>query len=101
MENNLTRYLKDMVSRKNKEITFNYDEVVEIMSNTLNNLTERINISDCIELGDYTLRMDYDNYVHVDDADFDAHDLLLEIGICFKDDLDSLKDYKIEQNEVA
>jgi len=101
MENNLTRYLKDMVSKKNKEITFNYDEVVEIMSNTLNSLTETISVNDCIELGDYTLRMEYDNCVYVDGAEFIADDLLDEIGIHFKDNLDSLKDYKIEQNEVA
>lgn len=101
MENNLTRYLKDMVSKKNKEITFNYDEVVEIMANTLNNLTETISVNDYIELGDYTLRMDYDNYVHIEDAEFIADDLLNEIGIYFRDNLDSLKDYKIEQNEVA
>jgi hypothetical protein len=98
MENNLTRYLKDMVSRKNKEITFNYDEVVEIMSNTLNNLAESISFNDCIELGNYTLRMDYDNYVHIEDAEFIADDLLNEIGSGFKNNLDDLKDYKIEQN---
>jgi len=101
MENNLIKYLKNMLAKSNKEITFTYDEVIEIMSNTMNNLDTRADISECIELGDYTLRMDYDNYVHVDNATFYAENLLDEISIYFKDNLDSLKDYKIEQNEVV
>ena len=30
--------------------TFNYDEVIELMSECLNNLEDRIEVNDCIEL---------------------------------------------------
>ena len=74
--------------------TFNYDEVIELMSECLNNLEDRIEVNDCIELIDYDLRMDYDNRVEVEDARFSCSDLYDEIGIDFRDRLDDLVKYK-------
>jgi hypothetical protein len=74
--------------------TFNYDEVIELMSECLNNLEDRIEVNDCIELIDYDLRMDYDNRVEVEDARFGCSDLYDEIGIDFRDRLDELIKYK-------
>ena len=74
--------------------TFNYDEVIEIMSECLNNLEDRVEVNDCIELIDYDLRMDYDNRVEVESAFFSCSDLYDEIGIDFRDRLDELIKYK-------
>tara|TARA_R110000824_G_scaffold344716_1_gene531332 strand:- start:729 stop:983 length:255 start_codon:yes stop_codon:yes gene_type:complete len=74
--------------------TFNYDEVIELMSECLNNLEDRIEVNDCIELIDYDLRMDYDNRVELEDARFRCSDLYDEIGIDFRDRLDELIKYK-------
>jgi hypothetical protein len=74
--------------------TFNYDEIIELMSECLNNLEDRIEVNDCIELIDYDLRMDYDNRVEVEDARFSCTDLYDEIGIDFRDRLDELIKYK-------
>lgn len=74
--------------------TFNYDEVIELMSECLNNLEDRIEVNDCIELIDYDLRMDYDNRVEIEDARFSCSDLYDEIGIDFRDRLDELIKYK-------
>ena len=74
--------------------TFNYDEVIELMSECLNNLEDRIEVNDCIELIDYDLRMDYDNRVELEDARFSCSDLYDEIGIDFRDRLDELIKYK-------
>lgn len=74
--------------------TFNYDEVIELMSACLNNLEDRIEVNECIELIDYDLRMDYDHRVEVDDPRFGCSGLYDEIGIDFKDRLDDLVKYK-------
>lgn len=74
--------------------TFNYDEVIELMSECLNNLEDRVEVNDCIELTDYDLRMDYDNRVEVESAFFSCSDLYDEIGIDFRDRLDELIKYK-------
>ena len=74
--------------------TFNYDEVIELMSECLNNLEDRVEVNDCIELIDYDLRMDYDNRVEVESAFFSCSDLYDEIGIDFRDRLDELIKYK-------
>ena len=74
--------------------TFNYDEVIELMSECLNNLEDRVEVNDCIELIDCNLRMDYDNRVEVEDARFSCSTLYDEIGIDFRDRLDDLVKYK-------
>ena len=74
--------------------TFNYDEVIEIMSECLNNLEDRVEVNDCIELIDYDLRMDYDNRVEVESARFSCSYLYDEIGIDFRDRLNELIKYK-------
>ena len=81
--------------------TFNYDEVIELMSECLNNLEDRIEVNDCIELIDYDLRMEYDNHVRsirveVERARFSCSDLYDEIGIDFRARLNDLAKYKIK-----
>lgn len=74
---------------------FTYDEVIELMSNCLNNLEEHISLGDHIEIIDYDLSM-YDNRVEIDGANFNCDGLYDEISIDFKTRLDALVDYKKE-----
>jgi len=60
--------------------TFTYDEVIELMSECLNNLDEQI---------------DTDKHVKIEeDATYDLESLYDEIGIDFRKRLDDLANYK-------
>lgn len=74
--------------------TFTYDEVVELISECLNNLDERVNTNEAVQLSTYDLEMDYDNYVSIADATFELDNLYNEISIDFIDRLDDLANYK-------
>ncbi len=74
--------------------TFTYDEVIEIMSECLNNLDEQIDTNECVQIEDYSLDMDYDNCVSIADVTFDLDNLYNKIGIDFRDRLDDLANFK-------
>ena len=74
--------------------TFTYDEVIEIMSECLNNLDEQVNTNEAVLLTTYDLQVDYDNYVSIADATYNLDNLYNEISIDFKDRLDDLANYK-------
>ena len=74
--------------------TFTYDEVVELMSECLNNLDEQIDTNECVQLETYDLEIDYDNYVSIAAATYDLDNLYNEISIDFIDRLDDLANYK-------
>tara|TARA_R100000951_G_scaffold111857_1_gene111365 strand:- start:43 stop:279 length:237 start_codon:yes stop_codon:yes gene_type:complete len=74
--------------------TFTYDEVIELMSECLNNLDEQVNTNEVVQLETYDLEMDYDNYVSVADATFELDNLYNEISIDFKERLNDLANYK-------
>ena len=74
--------------------TFTYDEVIELMSQCLNNLNEQIDPNEAVQLSTYDLEMDYDNYVFITDATYDISDLYDEISIDFRKRLDDLAKFK-------
>ena len=74
--------------------TFTYDEVIELMSQCLNNLNEQIDPNEAVQLSTYDLEMDYDNYVFITDATYDISDLYDEISIDFRKRLDDLVKFK-------
>ena len=74
--------------------TFNYDEVIELMSECLNNLEDRLEVNELIEVIDCDLRIDYDNRVEVERARFSCSGLYDEIGDDFRSRLDELIKYK-------
>lgn len=74
--------------------TFTYDEVIELMSNCLNHLDEQVDTGEHVEIEDYSLAMDYDNYVSIADATYDLSSLYDEIGIDFRNRLDDLANFK-------
>ena len=74
--------------------TFTYDEVIELMSECLNNLDERVNTDEVVQLNTYDLQMDYDNHVYVAGATYDLDNLYNEISSDFKERLDDLANFK-------
>lgn len=74
--------------------TFNYDEVIEIMSQCLNHLDEQVDTDECVQLETYALEMEYDNYVSLTDATYDLSNLYNQIFDDFKDRLDDLASFK-------
>jgi hypothetical protein len=74
--------------------TFTYDEVIEIMSNCLNNLDEQIHTDKYVKIAEYSLAMDYENHVSIADATYDLDNLYDEIGIDFRKRLDDLANFK-------
>ena len=74
--------------------TFTYDEVIELMSECLNNLDEQIDTNECVQLETYDLEIDYDNYVSIADATYDLDNLYNEISSDFKERLDDLANFK-------
>ena len=74
--------------------TFTYDEVVELMSECLNNLDEQIDTNECVQLETYDLEIDYDNYVSIAAATYDLDNLYNEISVDFRERLDDLVKYK-------
>jgi uncharacterized protein YjbK len=74
--------------------TFTYDEVIELMSECLNNLNEKIDTDEYVEINKYSLEMDYDNYVFLVDATYDLSDLYDEISIDFRKRLNDLAKFK-------
>ena len=80
--------------------TFTYDEVIELMSECLNNLDEQVNTNEAVQLETYDLQMDYDNYVSIADATFELHNLYNEISIDFKERLDDLANFKKSLQEM-
>lgn len=85
---------KQQTIKINTMETFNYDEVIELMSECLNNLEDRVEVNDLIEIIDYDLKMGYDNRVEVEHACFSCSGLYDEIGDDFRSRLDELIKYK-------
>ena len=74
--------------------TFTYDEVIELMSQCLNNLDEQIDPNEYVEIKEYSLEMDHDKYVYLTNATYDISDLYDEISIDFRKRLDDLVKFK-------
>lgn len=74
--------------------TFTYDEVIELMSECLNNLDEQIFTDEHVKIEEYSLAMDYDNHMSIADATYDLSSLYDEIGIDFRKRLDDLANFK-------
>ena len=74
--------------------TFTYDEVIELMSKSLNHLEEQVDTDECVQLETYELEMDYDNYVSLTDATYDLSNLYNQISIDFRERLDNLANFK-------
>ena len=74
--------------------TFTYDEVIELMSQSLNHLDEQVDTDECVQLETYGLEMDYDNYVSLTDATYDLSNLYNQISIDFRERLDNLANFK-------
>ena len=74
--------------------TFTYDEVIELMSECLNNLDEQIFTDEHVEIKEYSLAMDYDHHMSIADATYDLSSLYDEIGIDFRKRLDDLANFK-------
>lgn len=70
--------------------TFTYDEVMEIMSECLNNLDERVDTNEAVRHG-------VDEYGN---ATFELHNLYNEISIDFKERLDDLANFKKSFQEM-
>ena len=74
--------------------TFTYDEVIELMSECLNNLDEQIHTDKYVKIAEYSLAMDYENHVSIADATYDLSSLYDEISIDFRKRLDDLANFK-------
>tara|TARA_R110002110_G_scaffold74637_2_gene197526 strand:- start:972 stop:1214 length:243 start_codon:yes stop_codon:yes gene_type:complete len=77
--------------------TFNYDEVIELMSNCLNHLDEHIEVDECVDLVNYKISINFDDVVEVNELSYNVDDLYDEISNDFKTRLDALVTYKSKQ----
>ena len=74
--------------------TFTYDEVIELMSQSLNHLDEQVDTDECVQLETYELEMEYDNYVSLTNASYDLSNLYNQISDDFRERLDNLANFK-------
>ena len=73
---------------------FTYNEVIELMSECLNNLDDQVNTNEAVLLKTYDLQVDHDNYVSITDTTYHLDNLYDEISIDFKKRLDDLARFK-------